>query len=92
LCFGLRLNYDEAVKLIRSGGYAFRDDSVLDVVVEFFLRKGPQKADVNREKVKGKYIEKICYSYDTILIDSDLLESNESVLFWTDLPNDEDEE
>ncbi|MBQ3012919.1 MAG: hypothetical protein IJD74_05205 [Clostridia bacterium] len=91
LCFGLRLNYDEAVKLIRSGGYAFRDDSVLDEVVEFFLRKGPQKADVNREKVKGKYIEKICYSYDTILIDSDLLESNESVLFWTDPPNDEDE-
>jgi hypothetical protein len=65
---------------------------VLDVVVEYFLRKGPQKADVNKEKVKGKYIEKICYSYDTILIDSDLLDSEAPVLFWTEPPNDDDEE
>ena len=92
LCFGLRLNYDDAIRLIKSSGYDFRDDSVLDVVVEYFLRKGPQKADVNKEKVKGKYIEKICYSYDTILIDSDLLDSEEPVLFWTEPPNDDDEE
>lgn len=94
LCFGLRLNYDDATKLMGSCGLAFRGDSVLDAVVEYFLKQGPTKGSVNRlvkkenkpedenTNKKEKTKEQACYIYDTILIDADLVESKVPELFW----------
>jgi len=84
LCFGLRLNYDDAIRLMEAGGCKLRGDSVLDAVVEYFLRQGPTVDSVNRVKQEkgNKYEEKVCYIYDTYQIDADLLESEESELFW----------
>lgn len=38
LCFGLKLSYDEAVILMESAGFAFRKDSIADLVVAYFLK------------------------------------------------------
>ena len=92
LCFGLRLNYDEAIILMRSCGRTFRGDSVLDAVVEYYLRQGPTIDSVNRVKQGNsgnKTKEVLCYIYDTGQIDADLIESKESVLFWTESEDDE---
>jgi hypothetical protein len=40
LCLGLKLNYDEAIKLMSSAGYSFRDSETIDRVVIYFLRRG----------------------------------------------------
>lgn len=96
LCFGLRLRYEDAIILINSCGYAFRGDSVLDSVVEYFLIQGPTEdsvnivyenndnnnKDENANKKDKKRKEQICYIYDTDLIDADLLESKVPALFW----------
>jgi hypothetical protein len=37
---GLKLNYDEAIKLMSSAGYSFRDSETIDRVVVYFLRRG----------------------------------------------------
>ena len=99
LCFGLRLNYDDALKLMKSIGITFRNDSVLDAVVEYFLMQGPTVDSTNRvipeedkNKKKPKLVEKICYIYDTYRIDADLIESNEPELFWGFREGDDSEE
>ena len=69
LCFGLRLNYDNAVKLMKSCGVTLRDNEVLDTVVEYHLKRGPSKRD-------GE-----AYKYDCELIDVDLLDSGVNTLF-----------
>lgn len=38
-CFGLKLNYDEAVVLMASAGYAFAPSNLTDVIVEYYLKK-----------------------------------------------------
>lgn len=38
LCFGLKLSYDEAVKLMASAGYAFSNNNLSDVIVAYFLK------------------------------------------------------
>ena len=38
LCFGLKLNYDEAVVLMASAGYAFAPSSLTDVIVTYYLK------------------------------------------------------
>jgi DNA-binding Xre family transcriptional regulator len=78
ICFGLRLQYDDAVNLLQSCGCYFKRTEILDTVVEYFLRKGPTIDSIN--KVDGK--EQVCYIYDTFAIDADLLESGASELFW----------
>ena len=37
-CFGLKLNYDEAVVLLASAGYAFAPSNLTDVIVEYYLK------------------------------------------------------
>ena len=70
LCFGLRLNYDDAIKLMGSCGLAFRGDSVLDAVVEYFLKQGPTKGSVNRlvKKENKPLLEEIFSSRIYILL------------------------
>ena len=69
ICFGLRLNYDNATMLMRSCGIIFREEQVLDTVVEYHLKKGPTKRD-------GEF-----FKYDCELIDTDLLDSGTNTLF-----------
>lgn len=38
-CFGLKLNYDEAVVLMASAGYAFAPSNLTDVIVEYYLKR-----------------------------------------------------
>lgn len=85
ICFGLRLNYDDAVRLINISGYTFEYDKVLDTVVEYFLRQGPTK----RSWYKSKGQEGYCYIYDTELIDADLSESKAELLFWGERRGDD---
>lgn len=107
LCFGLRLRYDDAMVLINSCGYSFRGDSVLDSVVEYFLRQGPTKESVNKiyededdnndnersnKSKRRKSKEQICYIYDTFLIDTDLQESKVPELFWGFQEGDDQDE
>ena len=40
LCFGLKLNYDEAVILMASAGYAFSPNNLTDVIVKYYLVNG----------------------------------------------------
>lgn len=107
LCFGLRLRYDDAMRLINSCGYSFRGDSVLDSVVEYFLMQGPTKQSVNKiyeneddnsdiersnKTKRRKSKEQICYIYDTYLIDADLQESKVPELFWGFQEGDDQDE
>lgn len=85
ICFGLRLNYDDAVRLINISGYTFEYDKVLDTVVEYFLRQGPTKRSWYQSKGKSGY----CYIYDTELIDADLSESKAELLFWGERRGDD---
>ena len=85
ICFGLRLNYDDAVRLINISGYTFEYDKVLDTVVEYFLRQGPTKRSWYQSKGKEGY----CYIYDTELIDADLSESKAELLFWGERRGDD---
>ena len=85
ICFGLRLNYDDAVRLINISGYTFEYDKVLDTVVDYFLRQGPTK----RSWYKYKGEEKSCYIYDTDLSDADLYESKAELLFWGERRGDD---
>ena len=80
ICFGLRLRYDDAVTLVNSAGYFFREYEILDIVVEYHLRRGPTYDSV--DKYRGK--ETLCYIYDTQMIDTDLLDSGEKALFSLD--------
>lgn len=93
LCFGLRLSYDQAINLMGSCGCILRGDSVLDAVVEYYLRQGPTVDSVNRVKQENggnKTKEVICYIYDTDQIDADLIESKAPILFWTKSEDDEE--
>ncbi len=38
LCFGLKLNYEEAVSLMESAGYAFSKNNLTDVIVAYYLQ------------------------------------------------------
>lgn len=38
LCFGLKLSYVEAVRLMESAGYAFSNNDLSDVIVAYFLK------------------------------------------------------
>ena len=78
ICFGLRLNFDDAMILMNSCGCTFEYSEVLDNVVEYFLKQGPTKKIWY--KYKGKELS--CYIYDTDLIDADLCESKAPPLFW----------
>jgi hypothetical protein len=72
ICFGLRLNYDNATMLMRSCGIIFREELVLDTVVEYHLKKGPTRRDELDRKL---------FQYDCELIDTDLLDSGVETLF-----------
>ena len=69
ICFGLRLNYDNAIQLMKSCGMTFRAAEILDTVVEYHLQAGPSKRDGD------------AYKYDCELIDIDLLDSGADTLF-----------
>jgi hypothetical protein len=69
ICFGLRLSYDSATMLMRSCGIIFREELVLDTVVEYHLKKGPTKRE-------GEF-----FKYDCELIDTDLMDSGVETLF-----------
>ena len=39
LCFGLKLSFEESVRLMESAGYAFSDNNLADAIVVYYLKK-----------------------------------------------------